>query len=326
MNTKSLPLPSAPATLAEKQIPFGRFAGPVPDVSTHRWDGSRGIFSPRRLQRKGWLYFGLYTQRFAIGFAVVDAGFIGTGFVYVYDRQTGRLIEEKTTSPMAFHRDFAPALFTSWGIKGGARRWSIDWDGENWVGGFQGKQLKLDFRVKALLNGMTTIVPSPERPFAHTYKECAAPAELSVSIDGVEHTEQALAIIDFTLGYPPRHTTWNWAAAAGDSGGKRIGLNLVAHFNGGVENSLWVDGRLIPLPQAVFVYENERSPWTVFTVDESVRLRFDPDGCRRENLRAGVLESRFIQPFGVFRGTLRVAGEEIEVELPGVVEEHFAVW
>src|SRR5205809_5219836 len=115
MNAPAL-LALAPAALADAagEVPFGRYAGPIADTATGRWDG--GLPPRRRTQRKAWLYFGAMTDRYQVGYAVADAGLLGIGFAYVWDRERRSLVEEKVTVPLAFAGSFRPALRGSWSL------------------------------------------------------------------------------------------------------------------------------------------------------------------------------------------------------------------
>jgi len=59
----------------------------------------------------------------------------------------------------------------------------------------------------------------------------------------------------------------------------------------------------------------------------AVDLTFHPEGERRQDKDLIVAASRYVQPIGVFRGTLRCCDAEIAVDdLPGVTEDHRARW
>ena len=135
-------------------------------------------------------------------------------------------------------------------------------------------------------------------------------------------------MVDFTLGYPPRRTFWNWAAGNGSAGESRIGFNLVAHFNAGLENALWIDGRIVALAQATFAYDPKllEQPWRVSTEDGVLEALFEPEGQRAENIQAMVLGSKFVQLFGRFTGSVKVDGVRQNFTAFGVVEEHHALW
>lgn len=320
------PLTAAPAKLAEP-VPFGRYLGEIAEANTSLWDGA-GLFSPRRLQRKNWTYLGAFSASYMVGFAIVDAGLLGTAFVYVYDRQRKLLIEEKGAFPFAFPAGRIGELRGDWAFKQGGRSWSIGPDRDGWAATFQGKRIQANLRFGGG-PGMSTVAPSIGRPFHYTYKACTLPAHIEVTLDGVRGESAGGGMIDYTLGYPPRSTTWNWASASGDaSDGRRFGLNLVAHFNNGLENALWLGEEIVPLAQASFGYDpkNLEQPWRVTTEDGIVDLTFTPEGRRAERLWAGVMQSNFVQPFGKFSGRLNLSSGPLDVSAFGVTEEHIALW
>ena len=318
-------LPPAPPALDAgngRPVASGRYRGAIAELSTAVWDsGGR-----RRLQRKGWLYVSACTARYSIGYAVVDAGLVATAFVYVFDRMTKTLIEEKATVPFGFDADFAPDWRQPWALAQGGKRWRITPVGDaGWQFRYRGKRLNLELDVERGGDGLTAVSSAPGRPFAHTWKLCALASHARFTVDGVTVETASSSAIDFTLGYPPRSTVWNWASLDGmTDAGRRLGLNLVAHFNNGLENAMWLDGELTPLVQASFDYDARdlTRPWRVSTVDGLIDLNFTPDGQRAEHLNAVLLKSRFAQPFGRFEG--RVGSDRVSGF--GVVEEHSALW
>lgn len=325
-------LPSAPHALdvgGGRPAPFGTFRGAIADLSTSAWDGSGGLLSRRRRERKGWIYFGAFSESYMVGLATVDAGLVANGFCYVYDRERDLLVEEAVTLPLGFGRDFAPRLDGPWRLRSGAREWNIEHSDDSWHVTFSGKRLGVRLRIDGPGQGLTAIASSIGRPFAHTHKICALPAHLDVSVDGVSGSASGGGSIDFTLGYPPRQTLWNWASMDGRTdSGQRVGLNLVGQFMNGQENGLWVDGQLIALPQATFEYDptDPLGPWHIRTLDGTVDLTFEAEGRRSQNLRAGIMASVFTQPFGRFSGTIQHDGKTLPVTGLGVVEEHLATW
>lgn len=307
----------------------GRYAGWVREVSTEAWDGNLGLLSPRRLQRKGWLYFGVFSEPVMMGFAVVDAGLIATAFVYVYDREGQTFVEEKAVVPLGFAARFRPSLRQPWSLKQGKKHWVIEPTEQGWTLSYSGQRLQVFGQVQHSEHGMTAVATSLGRPFAHTFKDAALSAALDVTLDGRRIVTSAGSTLDFTLGYPPRHTLWNWASMDGvTEDGQRFGLNVVAQFMNGLENALWLGEELIPLAQAVFAYDRQHllAPWKVRTLDGRVSLTFMPEGLRQENLDVGLMASQFAQPFGRFEGRVLTAQGEKSVHGFGVVEAHRAVW
>ena len=322
-------LPAPQSLQTDGSVLFGRYAGPIANLATEAWDGN-GLFSARRFQRKAWLYFGAFSERFMIGFAVVDAGYLGNAFVYVYDRATKQLIEEKASIPFAFPAAFAPHLDARWALSSGARKWSIvPRDGGGWAVGFTGKRLRVSMLFQAGPPGMSTLAPVFKRPFHYTYKVCTLPTEVEVAIDGATSACQASGMLDFTLGYPARHTDWNWASLAGiTEHGKTFALNLVAHFTNNIENAYWLDNQIVPLGPSLFQYDATQleRPWQIRDADGQIDFTFYPDGRRSEHLSLGFVASKFTQPFGRFEGTVKVDGRPVKVSGFGVTEEHRAIW
>lgn len=327
--TAALPsLPTAPPALDAgdgRPAAPGRYLGAISGLSTRAWDGSRGLLSPRRLQRKGWLYFSACTAELSVGYAIVDAGLVATAFVYVYDRRTRSLIEEKATLPFGFAAGFTPDWRQPWSLAQGDRRWQVTPSAAGWQVRYDSPRLAVAMDVVRNGEGLSAISNAPGRPFQHTWKLCALPVALSVRREGTTIETQAGGAVDFTLGYPPRASLWNWASLDGTTAdGRRLGLNLVAQFMNGLENALWLGDELIPLAQANFDYQpgDLLQPWRISTVDGLVDVQFWPDGQRAEHLNAVFLKSRFAQPFGRFEG--RIAGQAVSGH--GVVEEHEALW
>ena len=315
-----LTLDPAPPALAGAAP--GRYLGAIADLSTAAWDsGGR-----RRLQRKGWMYFSASTERFSLGYAIVDAGLVATAFVYLHDRQSGRLVEEKATVPFGFPAAHAPDWRRPWRLASGGGEWAIDFDAaRGWAVRHQGTRLSVDLSVERGGPGLTAIANAPGRPFAHTWKLCALASRLRFTLDGESHDVASSSALDFTLGYPPRSSLWNWASLDGvRDDGVKVGVNLVAHYMNGLENGLWLGDRLIPLAQATFDYDPARllGDWRVKSVDGQVDVVFKPDGQRAEHLNALWLKSRFAQPFGRWQG--QIAG--VAARGCGVVEEHAALW
>lgn len=316
-------LPKAPESFAlfnSAPIPFGLYAGPVRNMSTASWSDLR------RSQRKAWVYAGAFSGRYYVGFAIADAGIVATAFAYVFDSQTGLFVEEKATVPFGFGSDFDPDMQTNWKLK----NFAITHEGDKLTYAYQGKRIQLKMTVTENSKGSTTIAPAGDRPFHHTYKNLLLPTEVDIKVDGQEiQFSGNIGGVDFSKGYPPRHTFWNWVSMnAVTESGIEFGVNLVGDFNNSIENALWVNGELRQLSQATFSYGRpvEKSNWHVATLDGVLDMNFKPLGMRGEDTNAILMMSRFKQPFGVFTGTLRLDGTDHAFTGYGVTEEHFAKW
>ncbi len=331
MSNDLLPTPASLVDIDGNFPAYGPYRGAIADVSTARWD--RDAFTwRRRLQRKGWIYLGAYHDDFMVGFAVADAGYIGTAFLYVYDRKRREFVEEKLDVPLGFRDDFAPSMRRGWKLGLGHRHWRIDPEGDGMRLRYEGKRLSCDLRLSTLDGGMTSLAPSRDRPFNHTFKRLCLPITVSARLDE-RHFDVELphgGALDFTLGYPPRDTHWNWACLQGTTDdGRPFGLNLVAHFNDEIENALWLGDRLIPLGRGAEFSVGQppgQQSWTVRHAGLGLDLTFTPEGARSDRKNLGLVKHDFIQPFGRFTGTFRDGDRDVRVEGYGVVEDHTSHW
>lgn len=316
-------LTAAPASLssfASGPIPFGLYAGTIADLSTAPWSALR------RSQRKAWIFSSAFSSRYCVGFAIADAGLVATAFVYFFDTQTGKYVEEKATVPFGFGSDFDPDLGSTWQLK----NFSILPQGDKITCSFAGKRIRISIAMTENGKGSTTIAPAGDRPFHHTYKNLLLPTVVEATVDGESiKFDGNIGGLDFSKGYPPRHTFWNWASMnATTDTGVEFGVNLVGDFNNSIENALWAGGSVHQLSQATFSYGRpvEKSTWQIATLDGTLHMKFEPRGVRGEDLNALVMMSRFKQPFGTFSGTVKLDGVLHNFTGHGVVEEHFAKW
>ena len=145
--------------------------------------------------------------------------------------------------------------------------------------------------------------------------------------------ENTFAIFDWTNGFYPRETRWNWACGAGiASDGTPVGFNFSSgvYENGLLENIVWINGTPLQQGDILFDYDakNPEHPWHIKSKDGRVNLKFTPEGMRRANDNLGVIKSKFIQPCGSFEGSIKTRDNLCLhlLSVGGVVEEHFAKW
>ena len=322
-------------TLPENlSAPCGRFAGAIADLDTARWDtGLR-----RRLARKAWVFAGVHTERFAMGFALVDAGLVASAFVYVYDRYTQQLTERKLLRPLGFAADFAPTPHCSWHLQQGGQcyRWFKQPDAAVYVAEYHGQGLSLTLHLADNGHSISALNRTPHSPCQYTEKNIGLITQAACTLNNEQHQlSSPHGVFDFSLGYPPRHAQWQWASLSGHTDdGRHIGINAVAQYFNGLENTLWLangqgNSRPTPLPQMLFDYNHHDvlQPWSIRSADGCLNICFIPEGLRQENINLGLLASQFQQPFGRFTGSYTEPdGQCHAIRGLGVVEQHRAVW
>lgn len=306
-------------------LPHGIYDDLLGDVSTAPHDNEGGFFKHRRTRRKAWVFFGVYSPELICGIAIADAGFVANAFTYFYSFKDNVFAQNNALVPLGFGAGFDPHLHSDWQLG----KYSIS-TSDRMELQYQGKfNLKISARNNA--NGASIVAPSKGgRPFNFTYKNVCLPVEVSIQHGGKTYEVKGnYGAIDFTKGYPPRETYWNWLAFIGQTeSGKQVGINLVKHFNGDMENVLWVDGKKIVLSPGHFDMQKpiDKSPWHITTNDGILDCTLQPNGARSENVNALVLKSIFTQTYGKISGTLLLDGNKEAFTAYGVGEDHHALW
>jgi hypothetical protein len=306
---------------------IGAYRGHMREI---RWDrlvgADRRGFLWRLAHAKSWHYVSVAGPRAVLAVAIIDAGYAASCFAYLFDRTSRTLLADLSSMG-------APGLSVS--VAGTA--------GEGAESRFRGPRLSVGLARKGLTwrlainaprlqatveldatNEPPTLcaVARIEKGVANcTHKTACLPARgeaiangVRISLDG--HT----GALDHTSGLLARETVWRWANAAGP----QVGLNLVEGFNGPVENVVWQDGELHKVGAARILHDDGvDAAWKVTTDDGAVDLVFTPEGARREDKNLVVARSRYVQPIGTYRGTIR--GRQV-TDLVGVTEDHLAVW
>jgi len=318
-----------PASLIKdgKPLPLGAYEDIIPDTSTRKWDKEGGFIKRRRSQRKAWIFAGAYTKDLMVGLAIVDAGYLANAFAYIYLPQEDIYEEQKVLLPFGFGNDFDPGLTDEWTL----RNFHIVSQGDKMVITCSGK-FHLHLELEHTSNGLSFICPTVDRPFNFTYKNLGLDTKAKVIYKGKSYEMSGkVGGIDYSKGYPPRLTKWNWAMVSAETDdGLALGLNLCDGHNGKYENALWLDGERVLLPLPVFEYVRnqplDKQDWRIYTKDGVLEMDFKPKKARKEKINAKFISHDFTQPFGTFTGVIRHKGKEHRFTGYGPVEEHESLW
>lgn len=308
-----------------KVIPFGIYDGLIEDTRTSFWDVEGFFPKRRRSQRKCWIYFGSFAPDLYTGIAVVDAGYVATAFAYFYIPSKDLFVEDKLTLPFGFGEKFDPNLYDNWELG----KFKIATKNNKIEIAYKGK-FDLNIETENNTNGLSFVCPSEGRHFNFTYKNLLLPSNVKL----IYKKETFLSDgntggIDFSKGYPPNKTIWNWASMVGKTkSGKEIAINIVNQHNANMENAVWLDGERHILSDVIFEKKMpyDKTPWHIKTKEDCLLLDFVPQGARAENLNLIALKSQFTQPYGVFSGSIKINGKTEKFTGNGVVEDHLAVW
>jgi hypothetical protein len=365
----SQPLPR-PERIVEDDggVHVGWFDGPIghPNLESapahHSLAGLRGTRldalerAYRRLRLKRWHYTSVAGERTFFACVVLDAGYAATGIAYIVDRRSGARHEWSILAPFGRGSRLADTSIAGtsfirrrgWGelrleadASAGTRRIEARIEGS---GGQPALEASFEIRDPGD-DPQPVVVVEQSAPgrWLYTHKCYGLTATGSVRAGGIaERIDDGHAGLDFNCGFRPRHTEWNWAAAAGrDSEGRRVGFNLTAHrpLGSPIDSSLpadaadcalWLGGERIKIDRVDFSYNSDAllDRWRVFDRHGLVDLVFTPQGVRHDHVNLGLVRTRFDQPYGRFTGSLRGPSgpRHLLDDVYGVVEQMRARW
>lgn len=140
---------------------------------------------------------------------------------------------------------------------------------------------------------------------------------------------QGVAWLDWTSGRQDSRTTWRWGAGgAVTDHGRRIGWNVSTGMNEiEGEDVVWLDGVPHRLEDVVLqpTADDTRGRWGLTA--GGMDLVLEPSGVRAAREQLVIASSHYVQPYGVWAGTV-VAPDatSLEVRGHGVAEDHRVRW
>ena len=309
---------------------FGAYAGPLPRVDL----GAIGI-RDRITRRKRWVYAAVTTDEVWASFAIVRTGYAATAFGFVYDLASRRMLVDRTVLGLAAttrvaddpHAEGELARFSFGKTELTFTRAGHELEARVRFGG--------DFELEVTLDesqgprALTAIASLGEGLWNATEKRVLLPTRGRGKVGSRALSfEAARGGYDYTHGLLPRHTEWRWAFAQGKTTtGEPIGFNLVQGFVGGAECAGFTADDVAPLAEPMFAFDRDapEKPWRLKSAD--LDLTFEVGGVHAQYTNLLLVKSRFIQPVGVYSGTVRIGGRTHEVaRLPGVVEDQDVLW
>jgi hypothetical protein len=296
----------------------------------------------RKFGFKSFQFMSINNQEMMIGLAVVDLGWVGNGFFYIYDKKTNTAQEFSALQPLAQHTtienpaDQAHCVFQ----KGDFKIEITRADQKRIVNVTKAKQCLLDVTVElSQVEPLALCNPTGATGWTYTQKQTAEEVHGYYLDHGrrIEITPEAgfLAATDDSCGYLSYRTSWHWLSVSATLAcGQRVGLNFAMGVNQGfgTENALWIDGKILEIPPVMFelVEENKSessSTWRVYSADQSVDLTVKTGWCRQESLNLGFVSSLFNQWVSSVYGEFTSEGQTIMLNgVMGFLEKHFAKW
>lgn len=338
-------LPDAPPSVVgpDGAPRFGTYRGALHHARLSELRGPYALGPVGRLlKHKKWAYGFAATPKLACLFAVVDVGYASNAFAAAVDLERRQVLFDETAlgppRPFTEVNELPQAGFEVRFSAGGAtltgRReaattaYAFD---VRAASGRHGATLRFD--VAGAAPPLTVVAPVDGGRVNVTQKWAGLTTQGALTVAGQSLSlDGAVGGLDFTYGYLARRTAWRWAFGVGHVDGARAGFNCVEGFNESRddvnENAVWLGDRLVPLGRARFTYEpaDVLRPWALSTTCGRLDLRLEPFFAHQERRNLGLVQSRFLQPVGVWTGTLTLDGQKHAVQLPGVAEDQAVVW
>jgi hypothetical protein len=327
-------LDAAPRVLAEGgEVRYGSFRGGLPRMDFGPVPKGR-IWQATHAKR--WTYGAVADSNVFAACAVVSLGYAATAITYVLDRTSGRMLVDKSALAPG-----AAATFADDGDGARSARFCLgrtraeigDTGMTVDVATDATTELPTHFLVDVEAGGppaISAVVPI-EGGYANATEKRVRRAKGEIVAGGRRFLlKDALAAFDHTSGFLARHTAWRWALALGNTvKGELFAMNLVEGFVGEAECGVWVGDQLFAVGEGCFEYDAEvpSKPWRVRTTCGAVDLTFEPAAVHSEDKDMLLVRSKFVQPVGAFRGTIRLGDAEHRIErVAGVTEHQDVLW
>ncbi len=344
-----IPAPSRLVTGGKASHGWFSEAMRVANLADEEIGGAMGRGSLRRLRLKQWQFLLIDTPECIAGVAAVDAGYVGNAFAWVFDKARNVLEERNALFPFGGGVTVAASSVRgTTRVEGKGVDLTLTSRYEDGVRTLQARfpargthgALEFDLRVADAPTGRPPMVvawPVAAQRTALAHKIGGLPVKGTIRVGDrrYEATEEtSTASMDHTQGYFTYHTYWNWASFSGVSDwGTRVvvDVDLVKTAAGKAMNRncfVWFDRQLVRLPPVTFEYAQPAHDWRLKSADGRLDLRFHPLGVRRDRLEHLPIGYDFVQPIGVFSGTLVDPDDVVHAvsNAWGVAEEHTARW
>ncbi|MBX3204167.1 MAG: DUF2804 domain-containing protein [Labilithrix sp.] len=328
------PAPSAFVDPETRAPAFGSYAGPLPPIDLGR------ALVDRALRRKKWVYVALASDEVWVSLAVVRMGYATSAFGFAFDLRSRRMLADATVVAPPRAAEIADDAHAAGVLaRFGFGRTSIAIERRPARGAttevcelrarFAGLDIDVAIDEAAAPPSISAIAELGPSLVSATEKRALATAHGSVVAGGRRFSlDGAMAAYDYTHGLMPRHTRWRWAFAMGRAkDGAPVAFNFVQGFVGEAECAAFRTDGVFPIREPHFDFDVARpeAPWRL--VGDGTDLTFDVGGVHAQRTNLVVVRSRFLQPVGTFRGTLRVDGRDVELDgVPGVVEDQDVLW
>lgn len=290
----------------------------------------------KRLKYKKFKFCSIQHEQYSIGLAIVDLGWAGHGFFYIYNHENGQVQEWNATRPLGYktHLDEQPLYNQSYFYKSPFAIEIQHANGVRYIRITRHGEIKLTARIFcAGTQPLSLCSPNGINGWTYTQKQTTLAIEgyfINQQKQSITFNEHSFAALDDTCGFLRPETAWFWLSCSFcDQQQRRIGLNLASGVNEsfGNENSLWVNGTLYALSDVLFE-QLDTACWRICSLDQQLDLNVQTSWRRYENINLRMVGSQFSQWQACISGTVQTPqGECIRLKQEfGLLEQHYAKW
>lgn len=289
-------------------------------------------------RNKRWEYWNVITPTHIASLTVSSIDYAAVHEVWVFDRRTGQECGRSATVIPARGVELPRSLGDG---PARARARDLEIEITPLTGGATRlratiREAEIDVMVRRppAHDCLAVVVPWSDTRFQYTVKDVALPASGCLIVGGVRHElpeGQSWAVLDHGRGRWPYDITWNWAAGAGRSHGRTVGLQFGGKWTEGTgvtENGVVIDGRLHKISSELrwdYSTGDFLAPWRLSGGGLQAELAPFHDKRTRTNL--GVLSGATDQCFGLWSGTYDTGAEIVEFsDVTGFAEHVHNRW
>ncbi len=271
--------------------------------------------------------------------AIATLNWITTAFCYLYNEETNEMQIVEGLQPFTRNSEFNQSTYTGvMSFRSGKIKVDISFFETQITLGVISNVVNMIANCRRSYDPLAMCAETGKGGWTFTQKEplFEITGELQLAnSDEIVDLSGATAMLDWSLGYMRRITTWYWSSIATIlTNGKQFGLNLATGVNetGVNENACWYDGKRYHLPSVVYrrgkgedvwYIANQPLNWSNVVID----ITFTPLQCYEKHDRYFIVDSIFEQWVGYYCGIIILDGEEIVLDkVLGLAEDHYAKW
>jgi hypothetical protein len=325
------------------KVTYATFDAPVETINYRDFDLRNSMDNPvgflkKRMGFNQFQFIAVTGPELIFGMAIVNLKWVNNCFAYCYEPATGKFQEFSTLLPLSFGSTVNQTPNKGcWRFAQGKNFAEIRCENQQriiefYFDGMASGELYIDEHTH--YQPLAVCCRAGYTGFVYTQKSTALPVTGNIKWgETVFNAGNLLASVDWSAGYMRRETFWLWSSLSCRlENGQTLGFNLAAGVNetSFTENALWLDGELIKLDRADFIFDrsDRQKPWKICSSDGVLALEFIPEGKRCEKVNAGLLASNFTQLFGKYYGQVTLAdGRIFSIDGQyGFAEDHYAKW